>query len=78
MNTSINAKTVDLPALYKAVWQFTPLPTSKGKTQIHDVIMSMTQPSNQTTIDAVAGITKDNLKLVMQKTVDLKKLRVKK
>jgi len=75
---ALGAKTLDLAALYKAVWEFTPTPTSTGKAQIHDVIMSMTQPSNQTTIDAVAGITKQNLKLVMQKTVDMKKLRLTK
>ena len=38
--------------------------------------MCTTQPSNQTTINAVAGITKENLKLVLPKTVDMKKLRL--
>jgi hypothetical protein len=73
---SLGAKTLDLPGLFKAVWQFTPVPTKEGKAQIHDVITSMTQPSNQTTIDAVADITKENLKLIIQKTVDMKKLRL--
>ena len=75
---SLSAKTLDLPELFKAVWQFTPTPTKEGKAQIHDVIASMTQPSNPTTINAVAGITKENLKLIMQKTVDMKKLRLSK
>ncbi len=75
---TIGAKTMDLPALYKTVWQFTPSPTSKGQVQIQAVIKNLTEPSNQTTINAVAGITKENLKLVMAKTVELKKLRLSK
>jgi len=75
---ALGAKTLDLPALYKAVWQFTPTPTSKGKGQIQAVIKNLTEPSNQTTINAVAGITKENLKLVLAKTVELKKLRLSK
>ena len=75
---SIGAKTLDAPALYKAVWQFTPSPTSKGTAQIQAVIKNLTEPSNQTTINAVAEITKTNLALVMAKTVELKKLRLSK
>jgi hypothetical protein len=75
---AVGAKTIDLPALYQGVWQFTPSPTATGKASIQKAIKDLTVPSNKTTIDAVAGIAKENLPLIMDKTVELKKLRLKK
>jgi hypothetical protein len=46
MNAVGKSDALDLPALLKAVWDYTPRPTTAGTTAIHDAIEQLTKPGD--------------------------------
>jgi hypothetical protein len=60
----------------KSVWDFTPVPTAEGLKIIQKAIAKDTNPKEQTVVKQVAAIIRDNIHTIIEKLVEMKKLKV--
>jgi uncharacterized protein DUF4157/LysM domain-containing protein len=66
---------LDLPALFKSVWDYVPRATAAGQATIKAEVASGTDPKSPTLRAAVAALITDNYPLLLKELVALKKLR---
>jgi hypothetical protein len=59
----------------KSVWDFTPVPTAAGLKIIQATIAQDTNPKDQVPIKKVAAIIKNNIHTIIDKLVEMKKLK---
>ena len=60
---------LDLPALFKKVWDFVPRPTSPGETLVKKEVASGTDPKSTKLIDAVVTLITTNYKIILDELV---------
>ena len=60
---------VDLSAAYKSVWDYVPHPTPVGEATVKKETASGTDPKSAPLIDAVAGMIRDNYRLILNELV---------
>lgn len=66
---------LDLPRLFKAVWDFVPRPTSAAATDIKRAVDLGTDPKQASLVARLAQMVKDEYATIIKKLVDLKKLK---
>jgi LysM repeat protein len=66
---------LNLPALFKKVWDYVPHPTAgAGKTQIQKAVSSGTDPTSAGLIGAAVALIKGNFKMIIEELIKRKKL----
>jgi LysM repeat protein len=66
---------LDLPKLFKAVWDFVPQPTSAGTADIKTAVDQGTDPKQATLVSRLVQMIKNEYPTIIKKLVDLGKLR---
>jgi hypothetical protein len=66
---------LDLPPLFKKVWDYTPQPTKAGSQMVAGAVALGTDIGNSAMQNRVAGVIKANYKLILDELVVRKKLR---
>jgi hypothetical protein len=69
------AGAINLPAIYKSVWDYVPHPTAAGAATVSKEITTGTDPKSPALTKAVADIITDNYKLILHELVARKYLR---
>jgi LysM repeat protein len=69
------ARLLDLPKLFKAVWDYVPRPTGTGAAVVKAIVDTDTDPTQGTLIAKLAKLVRDEYKTILQKLVDLKQLK---
>ena len=75
LNSVGKTSTLDFPALFKSVWDFTPRPTKSGVKLIDELISRTTNPANPTTVRAAVDIIVEKIDIILKKLVERKKLK---
>ncbi len=66
---------LNLPALFKAVWDYVPRPTSAAAADIRATVNRVTDPKQTTLISKLAGMVKQLYRSLLDKLVALNILR---
>ena len=74
--TTPPTKDAKFSAAFKAVWDYVPRLTEKGKKTMLGQL-ALNDPTNATTVTAVSDVIKKKISLIITKLVDMKKLRKK-
>jgi hypothetical protein len=61
---------LNLPDLFKKVWDFVPRPTAAGEKLIKTEVMSGTDPKSAKLIDAVVDLIRTNYKIILDELVN--------
>ena len=71
---------LDLPALFKAVWDYVPRPTAAGAADIKATVDAGTDPTRPTLVSRLANVIKAEYKTILEKALALKppKIQTKK
>jgi LysM repeat protein len=66
---------LDLPNLFKAVWDYVPRPTSTGAADIKTIVYTDTDPKQAALVSKLAKLITDEYQTIIKKLVDLKILK---
>jgi hypothetical protein len=66
---------LDLPKLFKAVWDYVPRQTGTGAAAVKAIVDTDTDPIQGTLISKLAKLVRDEYQTILKKLVDLKKLK---
>ncbi len=69
------ARVLDLPKLFKAVWDYVPRPTSAGAADVKAAVDSGTDPKQSTLVSRLVSMIKAEYRTILAKLVALKKLK---
>lgn len=64
-----SASKLDLPALFKKVWDYVPRPTAAGTKVVSEKVSSGTSPKDRSLIGAVVALVNANYKLILNELV---------